>query len=67
MTSVSIYPGSMEVISQALDKFGEARVVTGAWDKPVLINDLTEVEIAFALQFFGELGCMVFEEQDLSR
>ena len=66
MTSMSIYPGSMEVIGQALDKFGESRVITGAWDKPVLINNLTEEEKAFVLEFFADMGCIVFEEQELT-
>ena len=66
MKNATIYPGSMEVIGQALDKFGEQRVVTGAWDEPVRVNNLTAEEAVFVRKFFGDLGCMVFEEQEIT-
>jgi hypothetical protein len=64
MESVTIYPGSMEVIGQALDQFGEKRVNTGAWDEPVKVNNLTAEEAAFARKFFSDMGCKVIEEQE---
>jgi hypothetical protein len=66
MKNATIYPGSMEVIGQALDKFGEKRVVTGAWDEPVKINNLTEEETAIVRKLFGDLGCKVIEEQEIA-
>ena len=62
MISLEVFPGSIEVISQALDKFGEARVSVGAWDEPVRINDLTAEEAAFAQKYFEDIGFRVVEK-----
>jgi hypothetical protein len=62
MISLEVFPGSMEVISQAVDKFGEARVSVGAWDEPVKINDLTAEEAAFAQKYFEDMGCRVVDK-----
>jgi|GEM_PF-3049269 hypothetical protein len=64
MKNITIYPGSMEVIGQALDKFGEKRVTTGAWNEPVNVNDLTIEEADFARKFFTDMECEVFEQQE---
>lgn len=64
MKNITIYPGSMEVIGQALDKFGEKRVIMGAWDEPIKICNLTLEETAYARKFFRDMGCDVFEEQE---
>ncbi len=64
MKSITIYPGSMEVIGQALDKFGEKRVMTGAWDEPIKVCNLTLEEAAYARKFFRDMRCDVFEEQE---
>jgi hypothetical protein len=62
--TITIYPGSMEVIGQALDKFGEKRVFTGAWDEPIKVKHLTMEETYFAQKFFTDMGCEVFEDQE---
>jgi hypothetical protein len=54
--SISIWPGSMESIGQALDVFGCNRVVPGAWNEPVMVTGLTPEEYSFAQGFFGGLG-----------
>ena len=64
MKNITIYPGSMEVIGQALDKFGEKRVTMGAWNEPVNVNDLTIEEADFARKYFTDMGCEVFEQQE---
>jgi hypothetical protein len=62
MISLEVFPGSIGVVSQALDKFGEARVSVGAWDEPVRINDLTAEEAAFAQKYFEDIGFRVVEK-----
>jgi hypothetical protein len=62
--SISIWPGSMESIGQALDVFGCNRVVPGAWNEPVMVSDLTPEEYSFAQGFFGGLG---FEVKDINQ
>jgi hypothetical protein len=59
--SITIWPGSMEAIGQALDVFGTNRVVPGAWDEPVMVSGLTPEEYSFAQEFFGGLGYEVKE------
>jgi hypothetical protein len=59
--SITIWPGSMESIGQALDVFGCNRVVPGAWNEPVIVSDLTLEEYSFAQEFFGGLGYEVKE------
>ncbi len=63
MISLEVFPCSIEVISQALDQFGEARVSVGAWHDPVRIFDLTADEAAFAQKYFEDMGCKVVEVQ----
>jgi hypothetical protein len=63
MANLEIFPGSIEVISQALDQFGEGRVTVGAWDEPVKLSDLTAEEAAFARKYFEDMGCRVVEVQ----
>jgi hypothetical protein len=61
MKSITIFPGSMAAIGQALDIFGEKRVEPGAWNEPVRVNGVTVEEVAYAEIFFGALGCEVKE------
>ncbi len=63
MRNITIFPGSMEAIGQALNMFGEKRVGTGAWNEPVKVSGLTRDEVAFAEKFFGDMGCEVKEER----
>ncbi len=63
MKNITIFPGSMEAIGQALYMFGEKRVETGAWNEPVSVNDVTADEAAYAEKFFGDMGCEVKEER----
>lgn len=62
--SITIWPGSMESIGQALDVFGRNRVVPGAWNEPVMVSDLTPEEYSFAQGFFGDLG---YEVKDIKQ
>jgi hypothetical protein len=61
MKEITIYPGSMAAIGQALNIFGERRVRPGAWNEPVSVNGLTEEEVADAVRHFTALGCEVKE------
>ncbi len=63
MKNITIFPGSMEAIGQALYMFGEERVGIGAWNEPIRVNSVTVDEIAYAEKFFGDMGCEVKEEQ----
>ncbi len=63
MKNITISPGSMESIGQALQMFGEKRVETGAWNEPISVNDVTVDEVAYAKKFFGDMGCEVREER----
>jgi len=65
MKNLIIFPPTMEAIGQALDLFGEKRVVTGEWNEPMIINGLTVSEVAYVRKFFGEMGCRVNEVQDV--
>ena len=65
MKNIIIYPGSMKAIGQALDIFGEKRVVPGAWNKPVRVNGVTTEEVAHAAILFGALGCEVKEAREV--
>jgi hypothetical protein len=65
MNDLTIFPPTMEAIGQALDLFGEKRVLTGEWDEPIIISGLTVSEVAYARKFFGEMGCSVNEAQDV--
>jgi hypothetical protein len=62
MKSISIFPGSITAISQALDMFGEKRVRIGEWNEPILVSGLTAEEIVYAVKFFNGLGCEVNAE-----
>jgi hypothetical protein len=57
--SITIWPGSMESIDQALDVFGCNRVVPGTWNEPVTVSGLTLQEFSLAKEFFGSLGYKV--------
>jgi hypothetical protein len=59
MKNVTIFPPKMEAIGQALDLFGEQRVLPGGWNDPIIVSGLTTSEFAFARKFFGEMGCVV--------
>jgi hypothetical protein len=65
MKNVTIFPPTMEAIGQALDLFGEKRVVTGEWNEPIIVSGLTVSEVTYAKKFFGEMRCEVFEEQEV--
>ncbi len=59
MKTITIFPPKMEAMGQALDLFGEKRVMQGEWNEPVTVTDLTWDEAAFAQEFFRELGYTV--------
>lgn len=65
MNKLTIFPPTMEAIGQALDLFGEKRVLTGEWNEPIIISGLTVSEVTFARKFFGEMGCSVNEVEDV--
>ncbi len=60
MVTIAIHPGSMEVISPAVDKFGDSRVITGEWNEPVRLINLSTEEAAFAQKFFEDMGYCCF-------
>jgi hypothetical protein len=64
MKTVTIFPPTMGAIGQALDLFGEKRVLTGDWNEPIIVSGLTESEMIYARKFFNELGCEVQQVQD---
>jgi hypothetical protein len=64
MKNVTIFPPTMAAIGQALDLFGEKRVVTGEWNEAITVSGLTESEVAYAVKFFKELGCEVRPAQE---
>lgn len=64
MNMVTIFPPKMEAIGQALDMFGEDRVITGEWNEPIKVNGLTADEFAYATKFFAEMGCEVRQVQE---
>lgn len=57
--NISIGPTSMRVVKDAIDLFGIDRVNPGEWLGPVYVNDLSYEEVAFAIEFFDELGIAV--------
>jgi hypothetical protein len=61
MKKVTLFPGTMEAIGQALDLFGEKRVFVGDWNEPICVNGLTAEEVTYARKFFGNIGCEVKE------
>lgn len=61
MKKITLFPGTMEAIGQALDIFGEKRVLVGDWNEPIRVNDLTTEEVTYARKFFGNMGCEVKE------
>ncbi len=63
MKNITIFPGTMEAIGQALDLFGEKRVETGEWNEPIRVKGVTVDEVAYAEKFFGDMGCEVKEER----
>lgn len=63
MTNIKLYPGSMGVAEQALSLFGK-RVNVGSWPGPVYISYLSDEEVVFAKEFFGELGITVEEVEE---
>ncbi len=67
MKNITIFPGSMEAIGQALHMFGEKRVGTGAWNEPIRVNGLTADEVSYAEKFFGDMGCEVKEKKEKER
>jgi hypothetical protein len=64
MKTATIFPPKMEAIGQALDLFGERRVLPGEWNEPIIVSELTVSEFAFAVKFFGEMGCEVQQIQE---
>ena len=65
MKDVTIFPPTMGAIGQALDLFGEKRVLTGEWNEPIIVSGLTASEVASARKFFGEMGCEVRQVQEI--
>lgn len=56
---IALIPGSMGVCALALDLFGLGRVEPGSWATPVWVRDLDSEEVAFATEFFSEVGVEV--------
>jgi hypothetical protein len=65
MKTVTIFPPKMAAIGQALDLFGEQRVLPGEWNEPIIVSELTASEFAFAVKYFGEMGCEVQQIQEI--
>lgn len=56
MFKVEISPGCMGGVKHAIDLFGSERVLPGDWTTPFWIIDLSDEEVDFAKEFFGEHG-----------
>ena len=56
MFKITIYPGSMAVVSDAIDLFGIDRVDPGSWTTPVWVKGLSEDEVKAARELFSEKG-----------
>jgi len=63
--SITIWPGAMGSIGQALDVFGCNRVVPVTWNEPVTVAGLTLQEFSLAKEFFGGLGYKVTEGKQM--
>jgi len=54
--NIVVMPGSNEVEKEATAIFGSNRVKAGTWREPVAIGELNEDEVAFAQEYFGDMG-----------
>lgn len=54
--TLSVYPGSLEVVKEAIEIFGSNRVVEGGFREPITINGLNHEEAMFGRSYFEEQG-----------
>jgi hypothetical protein len=56
---IALTPGSMGLVSVAIDLFGIDRVDPGTWTTPVYVRDVTADEISAARELLAPQGVVV--------
>lgn len=57
-----IRPGGKDVVTDAIELYGQTRVVAGVFKEPTKLINLTNDEAYFARCYFEEQGKKVMEE-----